>query len=512
MSGAATRPSSAAPKRFPDGEVEGARQATLDATSYKVQHLQQLQLWDRPQASYRDDATGPVRPGLGFFKWFFQGGALQVPLAETIVIDKDVVRVLRTGADGFLQRETVRYSRQEDRDAFVLDCLERFVKESRPLGQFPQSLVLQDRFVAVAKRAGGRQDGPVSAACELLIPAYFQVGWAPLYNQRIHPHCSLSPPPRFPNPNTNVPIPCPQAVLAEALDNKTQTLCLQRFVKSRGGKAGIYRVFWKATACGAGPSGAVAGWFISRGDAEFLAVERDDAHHIDEGERGPVLLPADRLRGGRVSSSERAALERRVAAVNRDILAEMAAKPDMSMSERALAVSVGQKAHRAAEWANLCSLSPGLDGGGLKELGGMTPKTVNDTATSRCESSASECPYLRLSFAPSTNPNRRLTRRPPSPIPPTAGCSVRLWRRCACTWSGWFCGCRTRCTRARRLCSTCRTCAATGCATTQAAGGCCRSRALTCPRPQCSAAAHGPNTGPRGTCTCCCGDGAKLPS
>lgn len=158
----------------------------MEDVSYKVQHLQQLQLADRPLGHYKDETLGPVRPGFGFYKWLFLGAPLQVPLAETVLIEKDVVRVLRTGPDGFLLRETVCYQRQQDRDDFVSGCIDRFVGCSRPVGQFPQSLLLQDRFVAVAKRAGGRLDQPVASSSELLIPSYFH------------------------------------AMLVEALDNKTQ--------------------------------------------------------------------------------------------------------------------------------------------------------------------------------------------------------------------------------------------------------------------------------------------------
>ena len=52
---------------------------------------------------------------------------------------------------------------------------------------------------------------------------------------------------------------------------------LQKFIKGRGLKASVVRVFWHATACGAGPSGTVTGWFITQANKKFACYQGKDA-------------------------------------------------------------------------------------------------------------------------------------------------------------------------------------------------------------------------------------------
>jgi len=64
---------------------------------------------------------------------------------------------------------------------------------------------------------------------------------------------------------SNTPPPSPQG-----------NCMLQKFIKGRGLKASVVRVFWRATACGAGPSGTVTGWFITQANKKFACYQGKD--------------------------------------------------------------------------------------------------------------------------------------------------------------------------------------------------------------------------------------------
>ena len=50
---------------------------------------------------------------------------------------------------------------------------------------------------------------------------------------------------------------------------------MQKFIKGRGTKASVYRVFWKADAVGAGASGTVSDWYITKSDDEYLCYDEE---------------------------------------------------------------------------------------------------------------------------------------------------------------------------------------------------------------------------------------------
>lgn len=58
---------------------------------------------------------------------------------------------------------------------------------------------------------------------------------------------------------------------------------LQKFIKGRGLKASVVRVFWHATACGAGPSGTVTGWFITQANKKFACYRGKDVEETSAG-------------------------------------------------------------------------------------------------------------------------------------------------------------------------------------------------------------------------------------
>lgn len=294
-----------------DNEIDDASQQ-LDDSSYRLQHLQYLNLLDRPQSVYTDHNYGPVKPGFDFYKWLFVGAPLRLPIAETVLIEKDLVRVLRSNesSDGTITREIVKFSEQTDRDEFVHRCLQNFVIDSKPMGQFPQSASLRDRYVAVLKKPSSRPESTVSNSCELLIPEYFH------------------------------------ALLVEALDSKSHSLVLQKLIKSRGSKSGVYRVFWRATDPGACPSGTVEGWLITKGaGCDFTAFERDGSS-IPHCKSGAVAM----------STTWRNMLTEELDSINKAFIEDMTSKLDMSLSDRALAVRMGSMAHKHGVDANLVSL------------------------------------------------------------------------------------------------------------------------------------------------------------
>ena len=169
------------------------------------------------------DQRGPVKPGFHFYKWLSMGSPLQIPIADTILVDGSDIFLMKNDANGVIVRERPAYENsQYERERFLSDCIKRFVVDSRPMGSSPSLASLRGRFVAVVKRPVGHGKALVANNIECLTPQAFQ------------------------------------AHLADTFDQRSGKFAVQKFIKGRGSKASLYRVFWKAVAVGAGATGVKA--------------------------------------------------------------------------------------------------------------------------------------------------------------------------------------------------------------------------------------------------------------
>ena len=80
---------------------------------------------------------------------------MQVPIPDTILIEGSSIRRLRTDThSGNVIRETIHYTLQGPRDAFVESCIDSFVVGSRPMGMLPHLADIRGRHVAGTSGVG----------------------------------------------------------------------------------------------------------------------------------------------------------------------------------------------------------------------------------------------------------------------------------------------------------------------------------------------------------------------
>ena len=210
----------------------------------------------------------PIPPeGYAFYKMLGLGPPLQVPIPDSILVDMVDIRRLRNDNKGFIVSEKCSFDKQISRDAFVASAVESFVAESVPFGQQPHMVDLKNRFVAVRKLPCSHPQALVANSVELLTPLAFQ------------------------------------ASLLEYMDSMQGQCVLQKFVKGRGQKANILRVFWRAIACGAGPSGTVTGWFITQKNKKFACYRRKDESATGTCVRTGMCTSVSRVTFGRTNLS-----------------------------------------------------------------------------------------------------------------------------------------------------------------------------------------------------------------
>lgn len=144
-----------------------------DSRDYKLRRLQDLCL-NEPATQYNERDTGPVQPGYAFYKMLGLGPSLQVPIPDSILVDRVRIRRLRNDAKGFVVNEECKLDKQVLRDAFVGSVVESFVADSVPFGQQPHMVDLKNRFVAIRKRPCSHPQALVANTVELLTPLALQ--------------------------------------------------------------------------------------------------------------------------------------------------------------------------------------------------------------------------------------------------------------------------------------------------------------------------------------------------
>lgn len=304
----------------------------LDKISYKYRLFNEICLNQERRNDYRDETSGPLKPGFDFYWWLHNSKVtLQIPIADTITFDDTDIRHLHNDEHGNIVCDRPRYLHQEARDKFMLNIIRRFAVDSRPMGLTTKLADLEYRFVAILKRKCGSAKSMVSNSIEVLTPGALQ------------------------------------ATLGDGLDNRSGKYVIQKYIKSKGTKAGIFRVFWRATAVGAGASGNVAGWYITRKDGEYDCYAEDDDNHDESGRdasetnnpsggRARSASPSRRFRE-KQSSETIAEKMQLVHEKNEKFMRDMCEKPDLSSSDRANMMRVSLNASRMYGHTHFCSIT-----------------------------------------------------------------------------------------------------------------------------------------------------------
>ncbi|RYH25286.1 hypothetical protein EON65_15630 [archaeon] len=196
----------------------------------------QLNLDDElPPDAFDDQVVGPCKPGCNFFKFLGRGPPLHVPIPETIFIGSgNFIKLLHNEPiKGAITQEIMHFDHQEVRDEFITNCVNKFVKSSVPVTSPPEAIY--SRFVAVQKKPAVKSNRAyINTQCDFLLPIAFQ------------------------------------SQLLEITDNNLPPCVIQRFIKSRGRRPGVYRLFWKRAG---NELGAAEGWNITKKAEEFKAPD-----------------------------------------------------------------------------------------------------------------------------------------------------------------------------------------------------------------------------------------------
>ena len=127
-----------------------------------------------------------------------------------------------------------------------------------------------------------------------------------------------------------------QSNLVETLDTRGNgsDYVLQKFVKGKGAKPSVYRVMWRSVSSGAGVSGSVTGWYITKIDDEYDCFD-GDINDDDEEIKPSGKEVAERRAQRKIeqySSEDIASNLSAAGKENREIVEQMLNHPDMSAS------------------------------------------------------------------------------------------------------------------------------------------------------------------------------------
>ncbi len=148
-----------------------------------------------------------MKPGLHFYKWLLRGSALHVPIPDTLIVEKNIVRFIFTDPiTGQIMKLKPSSDSQDDKRIFFHTVMNRLMDQPQYLPQQPNAI--SRRVVAVLKKPFWRNT--VSNETEILLPL-------PLAAQ-----------------------------ILDAVDGKPGPFVIQKFMNFRGKKPAVYRAFWKA--------------------------------------------------------------------------------------------------------------------------------------------------------------------------------------------------------------------------------------------------------------------------
>ena len=133
------------------------KEGNLRDATHRIRRFEDMCLGMERRSDYNDQ-KGPVKPGFHFYKWLAMGSPLQIPIADTILVDNTNIFLVKNDANGVIVRDRPAYENsQYERERFLSDCIKRFVVDSRPMGNSPSLASLKGRFVAVVKRPVGTE-------------------------------------------------------------------------------------------------------------------------------------------------------------------------------------------------------------------------------------------------------------------------------------------------------------------------------------------------------------------
>ena len=240
--------------------VERPLRASSNASS-SVRHIRMLQNLNYnnflPIDAYDDTNIGPCKPGYAFNKWVANLKSitpLDLAIPETIIAEggtfPTLKRIFYNDKTKSIDRELINVDNTASRDKFVGSCIERIVATAQPMTHKRVTILpgmheqehecLQDRIVGIIKRQ------------------YF-----PIKDKRALKIASSS--------EVVTPLPF-QAQLLNMTDLNEGEVILQQYIKPKGAKPTVYRVFWKAVSLGVG---LVTGWRITKNKEEFTAFNTE---------------------------------------------------------------------------------------------------------------------------------------------------------------------------------------------------------------------------------------------
>ena len=196
---------------------ETHKTVALDPNKKKLINV--LNLSDIPPRQYEEHISGPLKPGLYFYKWLLRGAGLTVSIPDTLIVEKNIVRlVYNDAASGQVIKARPLSDSKKNKKKFIRDVLHRFLD---PLDK--------------------RDDGAVHPGKNNKILARQVVGVI----KKPYWRCAVGNEVEVLQPMSLV------AHLMDAVDGQEGPYVIQKFVRYRGRRPCFYRCFWRAATPGA---------------------------------------------------------------------------------------------------------------------------------------------------------------------------------------------------------------------------------------------------------------------
>ena len=289
----------------------------------QVQQLQEVNLCSWPYTIYYDDKVGPCKPGFSFYKFLLRKSnmSLHLPIPDTIIIDDiSVVRMYTDPQTGILSLDKPDVDKQENKDKFILRCINNSVGTSIPL--LRKAEPLEQRFVGVLKKsvANNNKNPVISNYCDLLTPLAFQ------------------------------------SQILNAADHNAGICVVQKFVKCRGRKPSFFRIFWKATSIG---SGNVSGYYVTNRKNGFKVTEDEEiiAKRMSENLDDSEINSDNDDDNGEAFSPKKKKVIKKTFLSDTEYFNQMQQKLDLTDSERNMAIKNSLNISKVVRDNCLCSLT-----------------------------------------------------------------------------------------------------------------------------------------------------------
>lgn len=223
------------------------------------------------------------------YKWLGKGPPLSVPIPDMITIDQVTNNVKyissNTKQNHLIEVECGMFDSYQTRDQFLINCLRRFIIKSQAISyrSIPSHYTsdvmtkysheqLYNRFVAILKKPLSQQGRMYSnQQSELLLPFALQSH----LDQATESQFSSDP-----QATTGNEMP---SFVPEELLNPNPLYVIQKFVKCKGKKPSLYRVFWRL---GSSDQGNAECWNITNDQYELDTPELLASEFLDFNPKG----------------------------------------------------------------------------------------------------------------------------------------------------------------------------------------------------------------------------------